>query len=184
MSTPKQRHQALMSRHRRQWRLLLDRQAAARQKLERKQTAEFRALTDQLACEDEAVTACVQPAPARRRLPPLVPSRAVLPAAPPRGATLTDIQQFAEAVERTAQTQPAEYRFGEQVFLGPIAREMIRGRQVKSREHFRLLLQLARQRGLLQLSRADLVSAMNPELVRESEFRDLNATWHLLTPRG
>lgn len=93
------------------------------------------------------------------------------------------MQQFADMVEAAAEAQPASARFGEQVFLGPIFELMRLRHEVRDREHFRVLLQIARQRGLLQLSRADLVSAMDPSLVRASEFRDLNATWHLLTPR-
>ena len=45
---------------------------------------------------------------------------------------------------------------------------------------FKQRLVEANSKGLLRLSRADLVSAMDPELVAESETRYLNARFHFV----
>ena len=93
---------------------------------------------------------------------------------------MSDLQRFVRQLKRAARQQPQAHRFGDGIFLGPVLSVMLKRREVQGREHFRRLLQLARQRGLLRLSRADLVAAMDPALVRDSEFRDLNATWHFV----
>jgi hypothetical protein len=72
-------------------------------------------------------------------------------------------------------------RFGSnKVFIGHVFREMRRRFTELSRESFEKQLIEAHTRHQLTLARADLVEAMNPEDVRESEVRHLNSRFHFV----
>lgn len=82
----------------------------------------------------------------------------------------------------------AEGRFGEEkVFVSAIWRTAERDRRVGdySLERFKSWLLDANRRGHLALARADLVSAMDAQLVADSEIQDRGATFHfVLDPRS
>ena len=166
-----------MAKHHEQTTRLLNRQLAAREDLKAKQSRELQELVSVFECEQRAVIAC-QPKPLKRARERPIPPR--LSPVPVTGATMSDLQRFVRGLKRAARQQPEAHRFGGGIFLGPVCAAMLQRREVEGREHFRRLLQLARQRGLVRLARADLVAAMDPALVRESEFKDLNATWHFI----
>lgn len=82
----------------------------------------------------------------------------------------------------------AEGRFGEEkVFVSAIWRTAERDRRVGdySLDRFKSWLLDANRRGHLALARADLVSAMDAQLVADSEIQDRGATFHfVLDPRS
>lgn len=82
----------------------------------------------------------------------------------------------------------AEGRFGEEkVFVSAIWRTAERDRRVGdySLDRFKSWLLDANRRGHLALARADLVSAMDAQLVADSEIHDRGATFHfVLDPRS
>ncbi len=93
-----------------------------------------------------------------------------------------DLQAFAQAVLASA-SAPAVERFGEnKAFISSIWQRMRRKATCKgmTMNAFKQRLVEANSKGLLRLSRADLVSAMDPELVAESETRYLNAMFHFV----
>jgi hypothetical protein len=79
-------------------------------------------------------------------------------------------------------------RFGdEKIFVSAIWRGVERDRRLGSYslDRFKKWLLNANRRGQLALARADLVSAMDPKLVAESEIEDRGATFHfVLDPRS
>jgi pterin-4a-carbinolamine dehydratase len=91
----------------------------------------------------------------------------------PLPAADEDLARFVLAAARAV---PASGRFGDKVFISEVIRELAaegyRVADVKRR--------LAAARGLIPLSRADLVGAMDPELVRASETPYLGATFHFV----
>jgi hypothetical protein len=89
---------------------------------------------------------------------------------------------FAEAVNEAARTAPTG-RFGDhKVFISHVWRWLQEQRAFPTMDEakFKSRLAEANQAGLLALSRADLVEAMNPEDVRSSETPYLNATFHFV----
>jgi hypothetical protein len=105
---------------------------------------------------------------------------------PPRIEQL-DLPAFAATVRALAVNSPVEDRFHDnKVFIGALWRSS------QSEPSFpRLMLDEFKQqlidansRGLLHLSRADLVQEMNPQLVAESETTYLNATFHFVLLEG
>lgn len=93
-----------------------------------------------------------------------------------------DLGTFAEGVLAAARSVPQEGRFGEHkvfvsrawdAFLGD-------GGGVRDLAGFKGLLVQANQRGLLRLSRADLVEVMSPEDLARSEIQSLGATFHFI----
>lgn len=77
-------------------------------------------------------------------------------------------------------------RFGhEKVFISALWRELVRQRELKSLslEDFKRWLIDANREQTIDLVRADLVSAMDPRLVTDSEIEDLGATFHFVVDR-
>ncbi len=93
-----------------------------------------------------------------------------------------DLPRFAASVREVAQTSPTGW-FGEnKVFLSHVWNQYQGegGGNGMSRGEFDQLLVEANRQNLLTLSRADLVSAMNPEDVQSSEIQMSNSTFHFL----
>ncbi|MFC1708020.1 hypothetical protein ACFL59_14590 [Planctomycetota bacterium] len=96
------------------------------------------------------------------------------------GQNRTDLQDFCRRVLGIAKSAP---RFGNsKAFIGPVWQRLRSLPQYRhlAREDFDRRLAEANRLGLLGLSRADLVGAMDPDLVRESEVSFLNATFHFI----
>ena len=82
-----------------------------------------------------------------------------------------DLENFAAAVKVALARAEPRFRFGRfKVFIAALEPNVATRR----------LLVEAHRAGLLRLARADLTSAMAPDLVQESEVEYLNATWHLI----
>jgi hypothetical protein len=110
---------------------------------------------------------------------PLPPPR-VSPPEPPEPPDLT---AFARTVRALAANSPARDRFHDnKVFIAPLWRSSQRelGFPRLSLLEFKRLLVEANSQNLLHLSRADLVQAMDPQLVADSETTYLNATFHFV----
>lgn len=103
-----------------------------------------------------------------------------------RGDGAGDIEAFAERVIDLARTSERG-RFGQsKVFIAELWRrwkDEIGGPPWDEKSFKELLLEANRRR-LLDLSRADLVEAMDPTLVRESETRFLDASFHFVRIPG
>jgi hypothetical protein len=114
----------------------------------------------------------VQPRPPQPPKPPGMPT-------PPD--TLLNIVR--EALPRVG----SEGRFGdEKVFVSAIWRGIEKDRRLSSfsLERFKRWLLTANRDGKLLLARADLVGAMNANLVAESEIEDQGATFHFVLDRN
>ncbi|HEY0189663.1 MAG TPA: hypothetical protein VGC42_00980 [Kofleriaceae bacterium] len=74
---------------------------------------------------------------------------------------------------------------GEKVFISALWHEVIRHRGLTdlSLGDFKRWLVDANRDQLIDLVRADLVGAMDPQLVAESEIEDLGATFHFVIDR-
>lgn len=98
-----------------------------------------------------------------------------------------DLSVFAATIRALAASSPPQDRFhGNKVFIAALWRA---SRQEPSLQQFSLpefkqRLIEANTRGLLRLSRADLVQAMDPQLVADSEAVYLNATFHFVLLEG
>jgi hypothetical protein len=92
-----------------------------------------------------------------------------------------DDNAFAELVLTAARTSPTG-RFGEnKVFISHIFRKLLEGGAVVADSNvFKERLVAVHRDGLLSLSRADLVGAMDPKDVASSEARYLGATFHFV----
>ena len=103
------------------------------------------------------------------------------PASAGRG-TDDDIKHFAGQVIEAARRCPPDGRFGEnKVFISHIWRQMNHpAGEPLDLSRFKQRLLEANRDGLLQLSRADLVEAMDPVDVRESSTVYDNATFHFV----
>jgi hypothetical protein len=104
-----------------------------------------------------------------------------------RPAEPFDLADFAATVRKLAGTSPPQDRFHDnKVFIAPLWRASQREPNFPrlSLPEFKQRLVEANARHLLHLSRADLVSAMDPRLVAESETAHLNATFHLVLLEG
>lgn len=95
-------------------------------------------------------------------------------------------KEFAAEVLRVARHEPATARFGPNKAFVASVWEHIRGQEgfPRTLKAFKDRLVEAHGQGLLTLSRADLVAAMDPELLRRSEIRYLNATFHFVRYRS
>ena len=110
------------------------------------------------------------------------PSVAPEPATADRETHALNLTEFAERVRTIAQ-QSSTGKFGEnKVFLSHVWNQYQGdgGGNGMTRSDFDQLLVDANRQNLLTLSRADLISAMNPQDVQESEIRSANATFHFL----
>ena len=95
------------------------------------------------------------------------------------------MQTFAGDLFTTACGLPDRMWFGtNKVYLRPLfeaySRMYPRAEASRSWDGFAGMLVRANRERLLTLSRADLVEAMNPDLVWPSEVRSTGATWHFL----
>ena len=114
--------------------------------------------------------------PERKSFPPAPPSA---PAPPP---IELDLPTFAERVKAAARVCPTG-RFGDnKVFIAHVWRALQSDPAFRTMDlsAFKERLAEANNARLLDLSRADLVQAMDPEDVRESEVHYLNATFHFV----
>jgi hypothetical protein len=92
-------------------------------------------------------------------------------------AVNNELTNFAAAI-RIAAAAPATAKFhGELAFIGSIKREWF---PRTDRATFDAMLIAAMQEGLLRLSRADLVGAMDQALVAASEVRFMSAEFHFV----
>jgi hypothetical protein len=87
-----------------------------------------------------------------------------------------------EAVREAISRVGAEGRFGEKVYVSAIWRTIERERKVSglSLDHFTRWLVGANRDGWLVLARADLIGAMDPKQISESEINDRGATFHFV----
>jgi hypothetical protein len=93
-----------------------------------------------------------------------------------------DLTGFAEAVQEAARSNPTG-RFGQnKVFIAHVWQTLQHQNAFAGMEEaeFKRRLTEANHAGLLSLSRADLVEAMDPDDVRASETPYLNATFHFV----
>ena len=98
-----------------------------------------------------------------------------------------DLPAFATTVRTLAANSPLEDRFHDnKVFIAAIWRASQREPNFPcvSLAEFKQRLVEANTQSLLHLSRADLVQAMDPQLVTESETVHLNATFHFVLLEG
>jgi hypothetical protein len=95
-------------------------------------------------------------------------------------AAREDLQTFAERV-RQAASSSASGRFGEdKIFISHVWRTLRGQLQGLDEQTFKSRLVEANRARFLSLSRADLVEAMNPADVADSETRYLGATFHFI----
>lgn len=88
---------------------------------------------------------------------------------------------FSRNVLRDVKAIPASGRFGPRnVFISEAFKLYKRRSGPMNLYEFKRALVLANQRGDLNLVRADLVGAMDPKLVNDSETQHLNATFHFI----
>jgi hypothetical protein len=107
------------------------------------------------------------------------------PAAPPPEPF--DLAAFAATVRALAGTSPPQDRFHDnKVYIAALWRESQREPNFPrlALPEFKQRLVEANSQGLLHLSRADLVQAMDPQLVADSETAYLNATFHFVLLEG
>jgi hypothetical protein len=105
-----------------------------------------------------------------------------MPETRPAPAPAFDLSAFAHTVQAVARHCPTG-RFGDnKVFISHVARRLAEEPAFAGLglEAFKRKLVEANTARLLTLSRADLVSVMDPADVRESETHDLNAVFHFL----
>jgi hypothetical protein len=98
-----------------------------------------------------------------------------------------DLPTFAATVRALAATSPPEDRFHDnKVFIAALWRTSQREPNFPrlSLPEFKQRLVEANSHDLLHLSRADLVQAMDPQLVADSETPYLNATFHFVLLEG
>jgi hypothetical protein len=98
-----------------------------------------------------------------------------------------DLTAFAATVRALAQGSPAEDRFHDnKVFIAALWRASQQEPNFPrlSLPEFKERLVEANSQNLLHLSRADLVQAMDPNLVADSETAYLNATFHFVLLEG
>lgn len=116
------------------------------------------------------------PAPEAAKVAPAGPNGQ----AAPHGAT--DPQAFARAVRAAAAEVTGDGRFGDRrVFIAALWRRVAEGELAGlTLADFKRRLLEANQAGDLSLARADLVDAMDPALVAESEIRDLGSSFHFV----
>lgn len=126
--------------------------------------------------------------------PPTKPVPAVAEASPagttsrsspsPADTSAALLQLVRDAIPRVG----AQGRFGdEKVFVSALWHDIERDRRIDglTLERFKSWLVRANRDGWLVLVRADLVGAMNPKLVADSEIEDRGATFHfVLDPRS
>jgi hypothetical protein len=121
-----------------------------------------------------------QPPPAQP--PPAQPPPPHEPQPVPSPQT-SSAEALLEVVRETIPRVGVDGRFGaEKVFVSAIWRSMERDHRLSdlSLDRFKRWLVSANRDGWLVLARADLVGAMDPKLVAESEIQDQGATFHFV----
>lgn len=127
--------------------------------------------------------------PPTRPAPPIAAVSSAATGSPRRASASADasallLQMVREAIPRVG----AQGRFGdEKVFVSALWHDIERDRRIDglTLEGFKSWLVRANRDGWLVLVRADLVGAMNPKLVADSEIEDRGATFHfVLDPRS
>ncbi len=133
-----------------------------------------RAVAARNSSSEELVAATV------RRWLAAPPATSPPPAAEPPAAF--DLAAFASRAADAARTSPAGHFGDNKTFIAHVWRQFRDGQSGPplTEEEFKRRLTEANHAGLLRLSRADLVEVMNPEDVRASETRYLNATFHFV----
>ena len=111
------------------------------------------------------------------------------PPQPPKAQTTEpfDLTAFAATVRALATKSPPKDRFHDnKVFIVALWRAIQREPNFPrlSLPEFKERLVEANSQNLLRLSRADLVQAMDPQLVADSETTYLNATFHFVLLEG
>jgi hypothetical protein len=94
-----------------------------------------------------------------------------------------DLPQFAQAVLQHANSRPPQERFGPNKAFISCVWQATQADPTFPRmdlDTFKRHLTAAHHQGLLYLSRADLVQAMNPQLVAQSETHYLNGQFHFI----
>ncbi|MFL5353964.1 hypothetical protein [Archangium sp.] len=126
----------------------------------------------------EPVRPAVSPAPSARNELAGAPSPGYFDLAAP--APREQLQGFAERVRQAARAS-ASGRFGEdKIFISHVWRLLRAQLQGVDEQTFKSRLVEANRARLLSLSRADLVEAMDPADVSDSETRYLGATFHFI----
>lgn len=100
---------------------------------------------------------------------------------------LTDLPAFVDAVERSASQSSTGWFGDNKLFISHAWRAFRAAADGQAHidfASFKRRLVEANSRGLLRLGRADLVAAMNPRDVRESEIKYLNTEFHFLLMEG
>ncbi len=94
------------------------------------------------------------------------------------------IGKFASIVNTAARAVPASGRYGEnKVFISEAFKAARSSQPSLSMSEFKDRLVQANREGLVRLSRADLISAMDPKLVSASETDAKGATFHFILTR-
>ena len=106
---------------------------------------------------------------------------------PPPPVEPFDLPAFAATLRALAAGSPPEDRFHDnKVFIAAVARQASGSRTSRDSlsPEFKQRLVEANSQNLLHLSRADLVQAMDPQWVADSETVYLNATFHFVLVEG
>lgn len=91
----------------------------------------------------------------------------------------TSIEEFSRLVRDVTNNIDPIYRFSNKVFIAGIANAV--GKKLGiNRQQFNQMLVQASRKGLIALARADLVGAMDPSMVKESEVNDNGAIFHFV----
>lgn len=143
-----------------------------------------RALVSRWLFEPEAAPSEVsppgpEPAPRKHRETPAPRPAPVEDAEVPERP---DLEGWAQQVQALAERTPSGRYGDERVFIASVwhAAETKPRPPSPSLSDFKARLVEANRAGLLRLHRADLVGAMDPQLVSESETHYLNATFHFI----
>jgi hypothetical protein len=106
---------------------------------------------------------------------------AATPSVPAAHAAEPSLAEFATAIRAAAGR--AAGRFGKKAFIAAAWRELVRDPRFAALtlDRTKQLLVAANRDGLVELTRADLVAAMDPALVAASLIDDLGSTFHFVT---
>jgi hypothetical protein len=100
----------------------------------------------------------------------------------PQSTVQPSLADFAQAVSRAAQSPQVRRFHGDRAFIGSVWDHMRASKMIgeMSLDEFKTKLVTAHRKQLLEIVRADLVGAMDPNEVRRSEARFDNATYHFV----
>ena len=146
-----------------------------------------------LANSDDAICSCPEDDGKRpRRSRATISTSATVPRSPLQPQVSAhgraSSAEILAAVKKAVREMPRSGRFGpDKVFISEVWRVVSRDPRIGAYtiEQFKNWLVAAQRDGVLQLARADLVGAMDPRLVRESEIQSLGSTFHfVIDPDG